>query len=54
MAPAGVNARKTHCDHGHALDEVNTYVRKDNGNRVCRTCRDERVRLWRERHAVGG
>lgn len=28
---------KTHCKHGHAFTEPNTYVRP-NGDRVCRTC----------------
>ncbi len=30
-------ARRTHCDHGHAFDEANTYVSR--GYRGCRTCR---------------
>ena len=32
------NARKTHCRHGHAFDDVNTYV-CPGGKRRCRTCR---------------
>ena len=33
-----INARKTHCDHGHAFDSANTYV-PPRGGRQCRTCR---------------
>jgi len=28
---------RTHCPHGHAFDEANTYVRK-NGDKQCRAC----------------
>jgi hypothetical protein len=31
-------ANKTHCKHGHAFDEANTYVDRD-GHRHCRACR---------------
>lgn len=31
------NSRKTHCPHGHAYDEANTYYDKS-GNRRCRAC----------------
>lgn len=30
------NARVTHCPHGHAYDEENTYM--NGGKRFCRTC----------------
>ena len=33
----GVNARKTHCLHGHPFDEANTLVTPD-GRRQCRAC----------------
>lgn len=36
IAPAAVNARKTHCDHGHEFNEENTGHR--DGGRYCRTC----------------
>ena len=32
-----VNAKKTHCKHGHLFDEQNTYLVSD-GSRACRTC----------------
>ena len=30
-------ARKTHCVHGHAFSEANTYI-NPRGDRMCRTC----------------
>lgn len=45
-SPAGINAQKTHCKHGHEFTPENTYPRKDRpGNRECRACIDRR---WRE------
>lgn len=35
--PTAINARKTHCDHGHAFTAENTYVPRP-GVRHCRTC----------------
>lgn len=35
--PAAINARKTHCDHGHEYTPENTILRKD-GHRRCREC----------------
>lgn len=37
-APAALQAKRTHCIHGHALDEINTYI-KPNGSRQCKACR---------------
>jgi hypothetical protein len=37
IAPAAINARKTHCPQGHPYDEENTYVGQRCG-RLCRTC----------------
>lgn len=34
---AAINAKKTHCIHGHELIPKNTYIRK-NGNRQCILC----------------
>ena len=39
--PSAVNARKTHCIHGHVFSYENTYI-KPNGTRVCRPCRRHR------------
>lgn len=36
IAPAAINARKTHCKRGHPFDEENT--RRDAKGRHCRTC----------------
>lgn len=39
-SPIAVNAKKTHCKHGHVFDEKNTGVVNRNGykHRVCRAC----------------
>lgn len=39
---------RTHCVNGHAFTDENTH-QSING-RVCKTCRYERVKAWRERH----
>lgn len=36
-SPPTQNSRKTHCKHGHAFDEANTYIKKT-GKRDCRAC----------------
>jgi len=45
ISPPAVNAQKTHCARGHALDLLNTYVTKD-GRRQCRTCQRARGRVY--------
>jgi hypothetical protein len=45
-SPAAVNARKTHCIHGHEFTPENTMT--DHGyGRKCRECDRERSRKWR-------
>jgi hypothetical protein len=39
-------AYKTHCVHGHALTPDNVYADR-RGFRSCRTCQNERSRVWR-------
>jgi hypothetical protein len=44
------NTVKTHCVHGHAFDEKNTYWYSITGGtkrRACRTCRDARLKRWK-------
>ncbi len=41
--PTAINARKTHCIHGHEYTPENTYHRRE-GWRGCRTCRREAKR----------
>lgn len=49
-APA-VNARKTHCQHGHEFTPANTYT-FPNGRRECRTCKRLLRRIeWRRKVA---
>lgn len=40
IAPAAINAAKTHCPRGHLYDEQNTYLSQ--GKRSCRACKFER------------
>lgn len=40
LNPPSLNAKKTHCVHGHEFTTENTDVR--NGGRSCKTCRRER------------
>lgn len=45
-----INARKTHCIHGHEFTEKNTYVRPDRTNhRDCRICRYEATKRHQAR-----
>ena len=39
------NSRKTHCRHGHAFTEDNTYLTR--GERVCKICARNNVRKYR-------
>lgn len=45
FGPTAINARKTHCIHGHEFSKENTLV-LPNGNRQCRMCSRERNRLY--------
>jgi hypothetical protein len=53
VAPAAINARKTHCVHGHEFSPENTRVqfrRSDQGeHRICRACARAR---YHERRAA--
>ena len=48
MAPAAINARKTHCNAGHPLVEGN-LVRQHTGKRLCRICARASLRAHRAR-----
>ena len=43
VSPRAMQARQTHCIHGHAFDAHNTYIRKE-GARQCRQCKAEWMR----------
>lgn len=45
ISPAAINARKTHCDMGHAFDTENTI--KEGSGRRCRTCKNKWRRMNR-------
>lgn len=47
-SPAAMNAIKTHCIRGHALDGANLRVSPE-GYRVCRTCQRDAMREHRAR-----
>lgn len=44
------NANKTRCINGHAYTPENTYYNPANGHRSCRTCRANRLALWRSKN----
>lgn len=50
FSPTALNARKTHCKHGHPFDEQNTrIVRTPSGHgRLCRAC--DRIYHYRQDH----
>lgn len=50
IAPAAINARKTHCAQGHPFDRSNTY-HTAKGHRMCRTCC--RIRTLLRQRAAG-
>jgi hypothetical protein len=58
LTPAAVNARKTHCDHGHEYTPENTYAipvspYQRYGARACRACRQlARARHYAKRQAA--
>lgn len=52
MARGLINGQKwqTHCIHGHAFDEANTY--RNDGRRRCRTCVKLRMRQFRAKQKM--
>lgn len=48
-AVGGHNSRKTHCPQGHPYDEANTRFASRGSGRVCRTCRMESNKTYRQR-----
>jgi hypothetical protein len=48
-SPAAVNARKTHCVHGHPLAGRNLYVSPTTGRRQCQRCRRDAKRRFQAR-----
>lgn len=46
-ALASINAKKTHCIHGHPLSGYNLIIRNKSGHRDCRICGNERNRRHR-------
>lgn len=56
--PTSVNARRTHCTHGHPFDEKNTIIKLRQGkrHRSCRQCENiARTKLyWKKKAALGG
>jgi hypothetical protein len=46
-----VNARKTHCSHGHPFTPENTY-RDKRGYRGCKICRARRSKIHNQKHGA--
>lgn len=42
-----LNARKTHCQHGHPFDTANTYSPPGTGRRQCRACNQHSAAIYR-------
>ena len=49
---AAKNARSNTCIHGHAWTDENTYRRRDDGSRFCRTCSRIRMRKYYAQKSV--
>jgi hypothetical protein len=47
-----LRAAQTHCIHGHAFDEINTYRDRTTGKRQCRICSRDRMRGYRGARSV--
>lgn len=47
LTPTAINARKTHCIHGHEFNEANTYHRSET-ERTCRTCQRKWAQQYRK------
>ncbi len=41
-----------HCPQGHPYDSLNTYRNPHTGERHCRTCRQEKQPVYRQRYAA--
>lgn len=50
VGPTAVNARKTHCKHGHEFTPENT--RRIPGGRQCLICKRRRLREYKQRRAA--
>lgn len=46
IGPTAVNARKTHCIHGHEFNKINTRITLE-GFRACKTCLSINSRVYR-------
>lgn len=50
-APAGTYTRMNFCRRGHPFDAANTFI-DVRGDRGCRTCRNDRLKEFRQRRKV--
>lgn len=48
----GMKAQQTHCKWGHEFTAENTWVHPTQGRRYCKTCRNDRMRVWNARRAA--
>lgn len=49
VGPTAINAKKTHCVHGHEYTAKNTY-RTKTGGRSCRACRATQLKRYQKSH----
>lgn len=48
-SPTAINAKKILCIHGHQLSGENVW-RDSSGGRHCKTCRNARVKAWKQKN----
>lgn len=50
VGPTAHNARKSHCENGHAFTPQNTRIAPHNNQRICKACRARFQSKWRGKY----